>query len=81
MDAAERKTYEKSTPAGVDFLYDFRSATFIEIALSNVAVRRRSTFSHEFVAQMLGERQSHPTLRSRNRPQMSEPLYLNVALG
>ena len=67
MKKAQLSTFMKLT-LGVDFSYDFCSVTFIEIALSNVAVLRRPTFLHEFVAQMFGEGRSHSTLRSRNRP-------------
>ena len=41
---------------GVDFSYDFRLATFIEIALSNVTVRRLPTFALQKAAKNVGER-------------------------
>ena len=42
MNVAERKSYKKSTPAGVDFSYVFRSAASIEMP--------------NFIAQICGEK-------------------------
>ena len=51
-----------------DFSIVFRSAIFIEIALSIFAVRRCPTFSLQIRAKEFGERRRSSTLRSRNRP-------------
>ena len=52
----------------VDFSYVFHSATFIEIALSNVTVRRRPTFALQKAAKNFGEQRIALLQRSRNRP-------------
>ena len=51
----------QSIKPGVYFSYDFRSATFIEIALSNVAIRRRPTFALQKAAKKVGERRTSST--------------------
>ena len=59
--------YEFRTP-GVDFSNFFRSAKFIEIALSIFAVRRRPTLSHEFEAKKFDNTAKGRKLLTRNRP-------------
>ena len=46
---------------GVNLLYDFHSATIIEIALSNVAVHGRPTVAIQKAAKKVGEQRTRST--------------------
>ena len=56
---------------GVNFSNVFRSANFIEIALSIFAVRRCPTLSHEFEANKFDDTAKGRKLLTRNRPLIS----------
>ena len=60
---------EQNQP-GVDFSNVFRSAKFIEIALSIFAVRRCPTLWHKFEAKKFNDTAKGRKLLTRNRPQV-----------